>query len=198
MSYDIIGARHVEPMKRPRRGAPLLTAEEVRTALVYDPDTGKFVWRSRPDVRPQWNGRYAGKPAGILGNRGYAILNIHAKHYLAHRVAWLYMTGGWPAAEVDHINNIRDDNRWCNLRQASHSENNFNKPMDGRNKCGHRGVVFYQNRRVWAAFIKINGKSRCVGSFDSAEAASNAYRAAACDLFGEFAKGSVPFAPASA
>lgn len=52
---------------------------------------------------------------------------IHGYHYKASRLAWLYMTGEWPKYEMDHINHVKDDNRWVNLRDVTPAENCANR-----------------------------------------------------------------------
>ena len=92
-----------------------LTAEQVRRLLHYDPETGVFRHRERTAVdmpddfqRRMWNAKYAGKVAGsekLLNPKAhtkYRVLRILHCDYLAHRVAWLYMTGEWPEDDVDH------------------------------------------------------------------------------------------------
>jgi hypothetical protein len=93
----------------------LLMAEELRALLSYGQADGVFTWLVKPGKRAR----------AIAGNlyRGYRRIKIGPRFYAAHRLAWLWMTGEWPAAEIDHINMDRDDNRWCNLREASHSQN---------------------------------------------------------------------------
>lgn len=94
----------------------MLTAERLRELLSYDPETGWFTWR----VTRSSNGRAdAGSRAGALRSDGYRHVTVDQHKYKEHRLAWLYMTGKWPEADLDHKNNTRDDNRFSNLRAAS-------------------------------------------------------------------------------
>src|SRR5271168_635905 len=112
----------------------MITASDLRKIISYDADTGIFIWRHRdgdiPEIR-RWNTRYAGMHAGCQNAKGYVTLHIDhdglKKHLKAHRLAWLYVTGEWPAKEVDHINLIKSDNRWANLREATPSQNLGNR-----------------------------------------------------------------------
>lgn len=171
-----------------------LTAAYVRSILHYDPETGVFTWRRRPLEHFEtkrscgtWNGRYAGNVAGRI-NIGYVDIHISNTMYLAHRLAWLYMTGSWPKECIDHINMNRSDNRFCNLREATHSENKFNRPKQSKNTSGHKGVTLHKPNSKWVAKICANGKHRNLGYFDTREDAAAAYAKAARELHGEFAR----------
>ena len=92
---------------------PLLTQDGLRQLLNYDPDMGAFTWRQgRGPVR-------AGGVAGCLTRKGYRRIQIDGQNYMAHRLAWLYMYGSWPPEQIDHINEIKSDNRLDNLRLAN-------------------------------------------------------------------------------
>ena len=60
---------------------------------------------------------------------GYRKITIDGKVYSAARLAWFYKTGRWPDPEIDHINRIRDDNRWENLREATRADNLANRAL---------------------------------------------------------------------
>jgi len=93
----------------------MLTQAELKDVLHYDPITGIFT-------------RYGNyTKCGSESYQGYILIGIGSKVYYAHRLAWLYMTGGWPANEIDHKNRIRNDNRWENLRKADRSLQNRNR-----------------------------------------------------------------------
>jgi hypothetical protein len=102
------------------------------------------------------------------------------KHdYCAHRMAWLLMTGSWPADEIDHINHVKDDNRWGNLREATHQQNMKNQKMSRLNVSGYTGVSWHRGKKLWEAYIHGDvGKIIPLGSYIDLEAAVAARRAA--------------------
>ena len=85
----------------------VLTAERLRQVLHYDPEIGVF---TRLVQKPN---RYASREfaGGNVARTGYARVSVDRIQYQAHRLAWLYVYGRWPNAEVDHINGDRSDNR---------------------------------------------------------------------------------------
>ncbi len=166
-----------------------ITPELLRQLLDYDPDTGDFTWKYRPDERPQWNARCAGKKAGHLNKViGYVTLRIFDKGYYAHRVAYAIMTGEWPPKGIDHINGDKSDNRWCNIRAADQSQNGANRGLHPNNTSGFRGVHFSKRDQIWVADLCVKGKNKRLGRFKTAEAAYAAYKEAKLKAFGEFAR----------
>lgn len=145
----------------------------VNSQLQYDPETGLIVWRCASG-----NGhRKAGDKAGyVCKTWGYVMIGFGGKNYRAHRLAWLLMTGKWPNEEIDHINRVKSDNRWENLRLASHLENMWNLPVMRHNTSGIRGVHWNQERNVWQAYIFVNEKHIYLGAFDSKNEAAKARR----------------------
>lgn len=135
----------------------------------YDPESGHF---SRLTARG--TAQAVGERAGSLGNTGRWVLFFKGRKYLAHRVAWLFMTGTWPAGEIDHINRKPADNKWANLREATRGENMHNATCRV-NKFG-QGVK--KNRRGFIARIRVNKKEVYLGYFKTPEAAHAAYIAA--------------------
>ena len=172
-------------MVKPRLDDPL-TADQLRTVLDYDPSTGIFTWRHRPDIRPCINSLRGGKPAGTPRMNGYIGICIDGRHRLAHRLAWLYIHGRWPTAEIDHINEERADNRITNLREATHGQNNTrSKPRKG-NRSGVLGVFSCGNR--WQAQIMHKGAKYHLGVYATIEEAKAARDTAAEMLHGAFAR----------
>lgn len=167
-----------------------LTAERLREVLNYDPDTGVFVWRKREGDDPHtrmWNTRFAGEVAGsIRKSDGYRVIRIDVRLYLAHRLVFLFMTGKWPIADVDHINMNKVDNRWCNLREATQSQNNANTRKRKNNTSGYKGASWHGSG--WRAQIHVSGKHICLGTFPSPEEAHAVYCEAARKHFGDFAR----------
>lgn len=145
-----------------------LTLERARVALRYDAETGLLHWLvSRGKAR-------TGAVAGCPDERGYIVLSLDGKRYYAHRIAWLLMTGAWPAELVDHINGIKGDNRWSNLRDVTHEINQQNQRAASRNsRSGILGVRVFAGKH--RAKITVNSSEVHLGTFDSAEAAGQAY-----------------------
>lgn len=174
-------------MKRGHKQANLnLTQAELKEVLRYEPETGKFFWRvslarrNRVGDEAGWvNAHAAGKRIKIA---------IRNTDYMAHRLAWLYMTGKWPEFEIDHKNGDGLDNRWENLRTATPSENMQHRGVPSNNTTGHKGTCFDKKTGRFVAGIKVAGKRINLGAFDTLKEASEAYRAAAVKYYGPFAR----------
>src|SRR5215813_12141516 len=102
----------------------MLTHERLKELLSYDPKTGLFIWNSR------------GAVAGTTDQEGYIQIHLDGKKYRAHRLAYLYMTGEMPTQILDHINRVRSDNRWGNLRPVTDRFNYYNCSDYSNNKSG--------------------------------------------------------------
>jgi hypothetical protein len=156
-----------------------------RDELSYDPDTGEFRWLNvRRGVRH-------GEIAGWVDERGYVRIQLNKKSYRAHRLAWLLMKGELPSPpndQIDHINGNTADNRFCNLRKASNQQNTMNCRAKKTTAHGIKGVWLDARRNRWIARIMLQGRSKYLGSFQSAEDAHRAYCVAANQLFGKFAR----------
>lgn len=115
------------------------------------------------------------------------MIGVDGTKYLAHRLAWLYMTGEWPEFEIDHINRSRADNRWDNLRKADRREQSGNIALPSHNTSGRKGVCWDKSRGKWIVHIKIDGRQKFLGRYGDIDAASAVYDAAAVEHFGRFA-----------
>jgi AP2 domain. len=158
----------------------MLTRERLVELLHYNSITGVFTWRKS-------RGRASAlSPAGADNGRGYIQIKVDGKKYYAHRLAFLYMIGEFPPEDVDHINGIKHDNRWENLRACSRSENLYNTQVRRDNSAGVKGVDWDKQRGKYVARIKINGRQTHLGRFSSLDEAKKAYDRAARENHGEF------------
>jgi hypothetical protein len=155
------------------------TSDAVKALLAYDLNDGQFRWKHDASRR-----KVSGSLAGTNRRDGYISIKVLGKSYLAHRLAWLYMTGEWPSSHVDHVNGNRSDNSWRNLRSATRLENNRNVTIRSDNKTGFKGV--FKQRNKYQAQIGINGRCVYLGIRDTPQEASRLYEAAAAQHFGEF------------
>lgn len=164
----------------------MISQHRLKELLHYDPETGRFAWRVNR-ARLAKAGQRAGTPHY---KEGYIRLHLMGRMYQAHSLAVLYVTGEWPE-EVDHINGVRDDNRWVNLRIVTRPQNGLNRKIYNTNTSGHKGVNWHVKLGKWRARIQVRGRRIALGCFATKEEASAAYKAAEAEYFGEFARQSV-------
>ena len=119
----------------------MITQQYLKEILHYNPDTGVFMWKEAK------RGRNRFKPAGTYDCNGYLIIKIDYKRYRACRLAWVYMTGKEPEKLIDHINRNVADDRWSNLREATHNQNQQNKSIAKNNTSGHKGISIATDKR---------------------------------------------------
>jgi len=99
-----------------------------------------------------------------------------SNQYLTHQLIAITFLNHIPNAKlinVDHINNIKNDNRLINLQLISPRENTI---KDSFNKTGYNGVR--QDKNKFQALIQFNGKIVNLGYFDTPELASEKYQEA--------------------
>jgi len=87
---------------------------------------------------------------------------------------------------VDHKNLDTLDNRKSNLRRCTVSQNAHNYSKSSANSSGFRGVYFNQQKGMWVSRIQVNGKSKYLGAYGTAEEASEVYITASKEIAGEF------------
>jgi hypothetical protein len=132
---------------------PLPTKEELDKKYLYDPITGVLISRHR------------GSECKAENHKGYRVVRIDRKEYMAHRVIWVMMTGEDPCElEIDHENRVKNDNRFINLRLATHGDNQRNKNT--------RGIT--KTKGKWKARVQRNGKNILDKYFDTEQEALDA------------------------
>ena len=170
----------------------MIEFDYLRECLSYFPETGEVIWRERPKehfqtkrVWKMWNSRYAGKPIRTIpDNNGYLVLRLtidgKVREVRTHRIIFAMQTGAWPTAEVDHKNRNKLDNRWVNLRLATHAENQHNCGIQSNNTSGFHGISLTKGK--WQARIKTHGRRRSLGLFRTPEEAHAAYLKAKIEM----------------
>jgi len=146
-------AAHIKAKGLAMNTENLPSPEMLRKLLAYDPLTGLFTWKPRENVRIQWNARWAGSAAGSYDAKGYVCIQVNRIKYKAHRIAWAVTHGEWPDGEIDHINQIKDDNRIANLRVVSPALNRRNAGMRANNTSGVTGVYYSKKYGFWTAAL---------------------------------------------
>ena len=160
-----------------------VTQSYLKSLMSYDPITGVFTRLKT------MGGQVAGSVAGSINSEGYTLISIHGKSYKAARLAHLYMTGEMPK-EADHKNRVRSDDRWENIREATHGQNGANKNIQKNNTSGSKCVCWDKNMRSWAVQLSVNGKRKQIGRFKDLELAELVAEESRIKYYGEFATGS--------
>ena len=115
-TYDIINKPVSSKLLSPEEGvlyySNLYPNEEIRYNKEYDvfvSDQGNIFNRSKKRGKVPYNNNI----------HGYSSFRNTTVHKLVMKTFDKYVEG----MEIDHINNIRDDNRLCNLQMLSHADN---------------------------------------------------------------------------
>lgn len=153
--------------------------DRLRELLRYDPDTGHFWWLV-PGRK-----RRLDQPAGSQRKDRRWVIRVDGVLYLAHQLAWFWMTGQW-VDEIDHENLDPGDNRWVNLREASSSQNKANRGPNRRNQLRVKGV--YKHGGGYRATVWKDRRRIDCGVHPTVEQAAAAYRKAAVEIHGQFAR----------
>lgn len=184
-----------------------VTPEDLKRLLRYEPDTGKLFWLPRPvEFFKDGVGRYTAARAKSIFDTsfanmealtarnpsGYARGNLFGRNLMAHRAAFCLMTGAWPENQIDHINGVRDDNRWANLREATNQQNQYNASSAKGSFSRFVGVSLCKRSLRWTAYICPDGTKIHLGNFRTEEDAARARDAAARAVFGSYARLNFP------
>ena len=170
---------------------PLPSQEFLNACLDYDPDTGKLVWKVRPDwtflpqagrtpshIANAWNAAWAGKLAlNSPAVNGYLKGALNGQNFYAHRVIWKMIHGTDPV-DIDHDDGNRQNNKLNNLFDRSRTDNLRNRVLSKNNTSGFHGVSFSNRHNLWAASIGYNGKTIHLGWFKNFDDAVEARKAA--------------------
>lgn len=153
-----------------------ITAAELCNGYLYDRETGKF------------KNKKTGNSLGYHNYDGYVVIRIGKYEYKAHRLAWLYVKGKLPSLDIDHINGIRSDNRFSNLREATRQENirNIHKSRISGKPPEEIGVDYCKRNKKWRSRIWDGTKEIHLGWFIDKESAMRARKQKASELFGNF------------
>lgn len=135
-----------------------LSVDALRSALYYDPETGRFIRLTDNSTKYP-----SGSLAGTISSHGYITIRVCNNRFLAHRLAWFYVYGEWPT-EIDHINRDKGDNRLINLRCVTRKENIIN--TGGRGEFGIKNI--HRKRKNFVVHLRRDGVDyrqifRCLG-----------------------------------
>lgn len=153
----------------------MITHERLRELLSYDSQTGVFTWNGRSG-RGLHDRNKPGCVAGSMNSKGYVTIKVDNQTHKAHRLAWFYVHGAWPAHQIDHKDTTRHHNWIDNLREATGGQNAQNQRRPHRNnKSGYLGVSWDAGKDKWVPTIYVNGRNKRLGAFETPEEAHRVY-----------------------
>jgi hypothetical protein len=174
MCVELTSHKKTTKMRKTKR----IDIKKVSEYLDIDTTNGTAIWK-----KTAWKG----KKAGTINSRGYIVIQIDKIQYTLHRLIYALMTKRNPRGDIDHLNGIRHDNRFENLRLGNASQNQGNSRLKTNNTSGYKGVFWEAGIQKWSARIKKNGISYWLGAFEDKIDAHKAYCKAAKKLFGKYA-----------
>ena len=148
-----------------------MTQELLREYVDYDEVTGIVTWKKKT------GSNIIGVEVGSYMTNGYKSVGILKESMLVHRLIYLYMTGTLPQ-QVDHINQVRDDNRWCNIQASTNKKNSRNHTLRSTNTSGWTGVSWGKRENKWRARIMVDGVEKYLGTYYTIEEAVKARKKA--------------------
>lgn len=154
----------------------MLTQKLLKENLIYDENTGVFTRKATGEI------------ANAKHVNGYIHIRVLGEKYLGHRLAFLYVNGKFPENDVDHINGVRDDNRFCNLREVTKAENNINRKLNCNSTTGVKGVSFVKKLNKWRVQLQINKTKMYFGVYSDFELAELVAKEAIQKYHKEFAR----------
>lgn len=88
--------------------------------------------------------------------------------------------------EIDHINGNKSDNRRCNLRISTSSQNKMNMKKR-KGTSNYKGVSWKTQNNKWVSQIRFKTKKLHLGYYNLEKDAAIAYNKAAIKFYKEFA-----------
>jgi len=98
---------------------------------------------------------------------GYRAHQLVAIVFLGHKLCGMNLI-------IDHINDIKTDNRVENLQIVTNRFNTFK--TQGKYSSQYKGVYWNKNSKKWCSSIRINGKPKHLGFFINEHQAHLAYQ----------------------
>ena len=149
------------------------------TQLKVFEDGRIFIWK-----KWSWNAKKEDwfELKGNINNQGgykQHRTKINYQTYTTSRIIWKAFHPEWdiedssPNNTIDHINRNSLDNRLCNLRVATMSEQTLNRKWLNHKKA--KGCRFHKKDKKWNARIVIQGKETHLGGFATEAEANTAY-----------------------
>jgi len=178
-------------------GSELPTKEYLEECFNYDEDTGILYWKVRPlshfkseRSRDCFNSKFSFREAGTKGKYikiSITDLSSNRNGYQSHRLIWKLVTGEDPVGyEIDHIDNDKYNNRFCNLRKATFNQNQHNRLTYQNSHTGVKGIGLFKRNGKYRVRIAVNNKTHYLGHYNTIEEAKAVHNKFLKELHGDF------------
>jgi hypothetical protein len=166
-----------------------ITRDELLRWFDYDPSTGIFRWREKPERSYVKIGEIAGSAQDKKGRR---VLWLQRRRINCARAAYIYVHGDIPDGMlIDHADGDRSNDRIANLRPASAVQNTWNRLRRDGSEL-KLGAARTSQGRFNARIQPTGGSKIYLGTWDTEAEAHAAYMGAAAILHSEFWIGNRP------
>lgn len=153
-----------------------ITPSRVQELFSYDPELGEL--RAKTAAKNREIGLLYAPNGNVV---------VDGWYFPVSHICWVHYTGNWPVELIDHKNRNRSDIRIVNLREASYTQNQYNRVQ--ANPHGYKGVTWRdRKKKPWLSKIRVDGVRINLGSFETKEEAAKAYEEACLKYHGEFAQ----------
>lgn len=129
-----------------------------KTYLSYNKASGEFHW-----LHTVSSTAIKGYLAGSI-TKGYRYIQLHGKKVAAHQLAYWWITEEW-VIDLDHIDRVKDNNSFSNLRVATRREQGLNRSLQINNRSGYKNITWFKRTSRWKVEFKYNGRQIHVGYF---------------------------------
>lgn len=150
-----------------------LSVAAVRDVLAFDPETGIFTWKVPPSRRVS-----PGQRAGSISQNGRRYIAVFGESVISMRLAWFYVHGEWPAANLAPADGDYDNAALTNLKPETMTETAHKAKVRSTNRSGMKGVSWSLSKSKWVGTISRDGRRFHLGYFATVEDAGAAVRAA--------------------
>lgn len=150
-----------------------ITQQLLKEYLNYNEVTGVLTWIKKPSKSTVVNTR----AGSLVSSTGYRSISLFGRSYPEHHIIWCWYYGKFPKLQIDHQDQVRDNNRIANLREVTQVENARNRSRRQNTKVNEAGIWFCRRRKRYIAEITMNQKKVFQQSFEDVEDAIRARRA---------------------
>jgi hypothetical protein len=170
---------HINPKEdEMARQASNLTHARIVELFDYDAATGNLIWKSTYSNRIK-----VGDVAGSVASNGRRYTSVDGEHQMVHRLVWFLHKGQWPRHNLAPIDGDHLNTRIENLVEQTPSETAKKGGLRSTNKTGVKGVTWDAEKKEYAVYGYVDGRSKFDSRHKTLEAATVAAKRVGSGVF---------------